>query len=93
MSDLKVSDEEYAELARSYRQYGSTDEIFLERYCTYLSVICTSGIKSGLIHDNLSLFSSQAQLLRGQMTEVTEALAVSCEEYAAKIDELDQYLY
>jgi hypothetical protein len=93
MENLKVKDEEYADLARLYGDYRALAEKHIDTYCTIMQSVASDGIKSGDAHDSLVQFASLALNLKDQVDQILSAMAERCASYVTEIDRLDQDLY
>ena len=93
MADLIVNDVDYESISADYKELGKYFEEILSTYLSVLDDICTSGIKSGNIHDNLVIFKGIASQLNGQIDAALGIASRLCTEFVTYIDEADGALY
>ncbi len=93
MGNLIVSDDEFAALADTYKAIGTAAEDKLKRYCDILKTICSNAISDGATFENLRGFLSQAQMMKGQISQLTKAWSSEFSTYVSEVNRADQYLY
>jgi hypothetical protein len=93
MTEVKVSDEEYQNLAEAYRQYKNYVDGGIDLYCGLLSKAATNGLKSGVAHDALLQFQAYAVNMKGQAGAILDFAIRYCNDYVAEIDNLDKDVY
>lgn len=93
MADLIVNDVDYESISADYKELGKNFEEILSTYLSVLDDICTSGIKSGNIHDNLVIYKETASQLSGQIDAALGIAARICTDFVSDIDTADGALY
>ena len=72
------------------------ESIFEEIITDYIAVldnICTDGVTSGNIHDNLVIYKETASQLSGQIDAALGIASRICTDFVSDIDEADGALY
>ena len=68
-------------------------EEIITDYIAILDKICTDGVVSGNVHDNLVVFKIYASLLSGQLDAILGMASRICTDFVADIDVADSDLY
>lgn len=93
MSNLKVHDSEHENFAATIKRAGEVAEEQVELYFSILSAVLESAITAGVIYENLTLFQSQAQAVKGSIGELCNVVNADDSAYVAEINKEDEYLY
>lgn len=65
----------------------------MDKYIEYLNDILQRGIKDGKTADNLKLFFSEVELLKGKAEELAMLCSKEIEGFLDEVDEKDKYIY
>ena len=93
MGNLKIHDDEHNNFAATIKNVGEIAEQQIETYFTILGDILENAVTAGVIYENLTLFHSQAQVVKNIVGEICNTVNTNDAEYLIEIDKKDEYLY
>ena len=93
MADLIVNDVDYESMSEAYTELGTYFEEIITDYLAVLDNICSDGVTSGNIHDNLVTYKETVSQLSGQIEAALGIASRICTDFVSDIDEADGDLY
>lgn len=93
MSDLIVIDESYEEISSLYGEIGELLEERLNEYINIIGMICTEGVTSGDVHDNILMYGNKVLSLSEQLQSILAKIKELSGLYTNEIDEADSDFY
>ncbi len=92
-NELIVSDDYIEEMSEFFLNQGQNLENMLDQYLTAVSVICSTNITSGRIHDGLEAYRNAGKSLNGELKMLSTVVSQTLNNFINEIDEVDKYLY
>lgn len=93
MKDLIVCDEEYAALAKKYKELGEVFDKYYSNFVHTVYRVTKHAITSGETHNNIVCLLSSLKELKCKLSNSTELASKICEQFVYNIDEADSNLF
>ena len=88
-----VDDDNIAEIGNVLQKMGETLNDAICKYCSILSSVTSSAIKSGKTTDAINALKDQAEALKNHFSLLGECSERGASNFVSDIDKADRYLY